>query len=210
VGSQDQVSAAYGGMNHIIFNVDGSFSVRPVTLPKARLKDLNDHLMLFYTGIKRTASNIATSYLENMEEKKRQLRITKDLVDEALSILNGGSDLMAIGELLHEAWQVKRSLSSLVSNPKVDGLYENAMRAGALGGKLTGAGGGGFLLLFVPPDKREAVRKEMNGFIHVPFKFDHLGSQIIFYEPETDYSLVEKMQAEQEILPFTELVTGTL
>ena len=109
----------------------------------------------------------------------------KDLVDEGISILNSGNDLMEFGHLLHEAWQAKRSLSGKVSNPQVDGLMDQAMKAGALGGKLTGAGGGGFMLLFVPPDSAGAVKPMLGHLIHVPFKFEFSGSQIIFFEPET-------------------------
>jgi len=143
VGSQDQVSAAYGGLNHVVFHRNGEFTVRPVTLTPDRLQALSDHLMLFYTGIKRTAADIAKSYVDDIESRKRQLRIMKDMVDEAISVLNGRDDLSHFGELLHEAWQAKRSLSPAVSNSEVDGIYERALSAGALGGKVTGAGGGG-------------------------------------------------------------------
>jgi D-glycero-alpha-D-manno-heptose-7-phosphate kinase len=120
VGSQDQVLAAYGGFNHVAFHPKGEISVRPITITPERLSELNSHLMLFYTGIKRTASNIAESYVNGIEERKRQLRIMKDLVEESISILNGGHDILGFGELLHEAWQAKRSLSSSVSNSHVD------------------------------------------------------------------------------------------
>lgn len=147
VGSQDQVSAAYGGLNHITFLPIGDISVRPITIPFCRISELNAHLMLFYTGIKRTASNIADSYVSEIEARRRQLRIMKDLVEESLAILSDGQDITAFGELMHEAWQAKRSLSSKVSNTQVDDIYSLAMSSGAIGGKLTGAGGGGFLLL---------------------------------------------------------------
>jgi D-glycero-alpha-D-manno-heptose-7-phosphate kinase len=116
VGSQDQVSAAYGGFNHISFLPNGTFSVRPITLTQERLKELNSHLMLFYTGIKRTSADVAESYVNDMEARRRQLRIMKDLIEESISILNNGDDLCGFGELLHEAWQAKRSLSAAVSN----------------------------------------------------------------------------------------------
>ncbi len=148
VGSQDQVSAAYGGFNHVTFFPNGEISVRPMTIARERVQELNAHLMLFYTGIKRTASSIAESYVNEIDGKKRQLRLMRQLVDESVAILNSGQDLTAFGELLHEAWQAKRSLSAKVSNSQVDDLYNRALSAGAVGGKLTGAGGGRVLVAF--------------------------------------------------------------
>ncbi|MFB2936490.1 hypothetical protein ACE1B6_14665 [Aerosakkonemataceae cyanobacterium BLCC-F154] len=205
VGSQDQVLAAYGGLNHVTFLPNGEISVRPITLNQERIQELNSNLMLFYTGIKRTASDVAGSYVNDIEAKRRQLRIMKDLVEESISILNSGQDLKGFGELLHEAWQAKRSLSKTVSNSSVDELYEQARSAGAIGGKLTGAGGGGFLLLFVPPEKQLKVRENLNKLIHVPFKFEFSGSQIIFYEPQEDYSALEELRAQQSVEAFKEL-----
>lgn len=187
VGSQDQVSAAYGGFNHIQFLPNGSFAVNPVTLLPARMTEFNSHLMLFYTGIKRTAAEVASTFVDDMESRKRQLRTMTHLVNEAIGVLTSGDNIVGIGELLHEAWEAKRSLSSSVSNPEVDAVYEAARSAGALGGKLTGAGGGGFLLLFVPPEKQSAVRAALDGLICVPFKFEFSGSQIIFYDLEQEY-----------------------
>lgn len=205
VGSQDQVSAAYGGLNHITFLPNGEISVRPVTVSPCRITELNSHLMLFYTGIKRTASNIADSYVTAIEAKKRQLRIMKDLVEESLSILSEDQDITAFGELMHEAWQAKRSLSSKVSNNEVDDLYNLAKSAGAIGGKLTGAGGGGFLLLFVPPPAQEKVKAKLDKLIHVPFKFEFSGSQIIFFDMQEDYSELDRRRATQRIGAFREL-----
>jgi D-glycero-alpha-D-manno-heptose-7-phosphate kinase len=205
VGSQDQVLAAYGGLNQITFLPNGEVSVTPITITPERMRELNSHLMMFYTGIKRTASNVADSYVNGIEERKRQLRIMKDLVEESVSILNSGEDISAFGELLHEAWQAKRSLSESVSSPEVDQLFELAMSAGALGGKLTGAGGGGFLLLFVPPDRQAGVRAKLNKLIHVPIKFEFSGSQIIFFDQEEDYAAEEKARAGQVVQAFREL-----
>ena len=204
VGSQDQVLAAYGGLNHVTFLANDEFSVRPITLTQERIQELNSHLMLFYSGIKRTASDIAQSYVNDLDAKKRQLRILKDLVEESISILNSGQDLTAFGELLHEAWQAKRSLSDRISNPEIDELYELARNSGAVGGKITGAGGGGFLLLFVPPEKQTEVRQKLNKLIYVPFKFEFAGSQIIFCEPQEDYSALEKYRMNQEVEAFRE------
>jgi D-glycero-alpha-D-manno-heptose-7-phosphate kinase len=206
VGSQDQVLAAYGGFNHIRFLPNGEVSVRPVTVTQDRVRELNSHLMLFYTGIKRTASNVAATYVNDIDERRRQLRLMNDLVEESISIVSSSQDLTPFGELLHEAWQAKRSLSAQVSNPQVDELYDLARSAGAIGGKLIGAGGGGFLLLFVPPHCQQAVRDKLNRLIHVPFKFEFSGSQIIFYDHEEDYSAEERARASQSIETFRELV----
>jgi D-glycero-alpha-D-manno-heptose-7-phosphate kinase len=210
VGSQDQVSAAYGGLNHISFLPNGEISVRPMTLTQERIQELNSHLMLFYTGIKRTASDIAGSYVTDLDAKRRQLRIIKDLVEESIAILNSNQPLTGFGELLHEAWQAKRSLSDKVSNPEVDDLYATARTAGAIGGKLTGAGGGGFLLLFVPPAQQQEVREKLSKLIHVPFKFEFSGSQIIFFEPQEDYSELDKSRASEQIAAFRELTPTSL
>jgi len=205
VGSQDQVSAAYGGFNHMTFLPNGEISVRPMTLTRERIEELNSHLMLFYTGIKRTASNIAKSYVNDIEARKRQLRIMKDLLEESISILNSSQDITGFGELLHEAWQGKRSLSSMVSNSDVDEIYDQAMSAGAIGGKLAGAGGGGFLVLFVPLSRQERVRERLNKLIYVPFKFEFAGSQIIFFDRQEDYSALERERANQPVQVFEEL-----
>lgn len=209
VGSQDQVLAAYGGLNHVTFLQNGEISVRPITLSQERIEELNSHLMLFYTGIIRTASNIAQSYVNSIDDKRRQLRIMKDLVEESLSILNSGQDLTGFGELLHEAWETKRTLSNKISNSQVDELYDLARNAGAIGGKLTGAGGGGFFLLFVHPEKKAEVKNKLNQLIHVPFKFEFSGSQIIFFEPETDYAAEEKIRDKQTIEAFQELAESS-
>jgi D-glycero-alpha-D-manno-heptose-7-phosphate kinase len=209
VGSQDQVQAAYGGFNHITFHSDGEITVRPVTITPERLTELNSHLMLFYTGIKRTASNIAESFVNGIEDKKRQLRFMKDLVEEGISTLNGRHDICGFGELLHEAWQAKRSLSTSVSNSDVDEMYDAARSSGAIGGKLTGAGGGGFLLLFVPPPCQEKIKEKLSGLIHVPFKFDFSGSQIIFFDQQEDYSAEERARVKQTIHAFRELLPNS-
>lgn len=205
VGSQDQVLAAYGGLNHVTFHSNGEISVRPITISAERMHELNGNLMLFYTGIKRTASDVAGSYVNHLGDKRRQLRIMKDMVDESISILNGQHSLDGFGELLHEAWQAKRSLSAMVSNSDIDDAYTVARQAGALGGKLTGAGGGGFLLLYVPKHQQEKVKEKLNGLLHVPFRFEVSGSQLIFFDPEQDYSLQEQERASQQLQAFREM-----
>ena len=205
VGSQDQVCAAYGGVNRISFSPNSDFSVQPMTLSPSRLKELNSHLMLFYTGIKRTASDVAASYATGVEDRAGLLNRMLDYVEQSCSILNSKRDLSAFGELLHQAWLAKRSLSDKVSNPQVDSLYEAARDGGALGGKLLGAGGGGFILLFVPPERQGKIRKRFSQLIHVPFEFEFSGSQIIFFDLEEDYAKHDKARSQQQIEAFREL-----
>jgi D-glycero-alpha-D-manno-heptose-7-phosphate kinase len=204
VGSQDQAMAAYGGFNHVRFLPNGEIVVVPMTLAPGRVMELRSHLMLFYTGIIRTASDVAKSYAGHLELRSRQLRLMKDLVDEGIAVLTSGQNIERFGELLHEAWQAKRSLSAKVSNLEVDGLYERARAAGAIGGKLTGAGGGGFLLLFAPPDRHKEIAAELENLIHVPFEFDAGGSQIIFYEPGIDYREAEAARRNRPAITFKE------
>lgn len=206
VGSQDQVLAAYGGFNHVTFPPDdGDISVRPMTLPAERVKELNAHLMLFYTGIKRTASDIADSYVRDIQRQEQPLRLMGGMVEEGISILCDRQDITRFGKLLHENWQAKRSLSARVSNPYVEEIYDQAMSAGAIGGKLIGAGGGGFLLLFVHPPDQNKVRERLTKLLHVPFQFESSGSQIIFFDPEEDYSAEDNTRANQQIQAFHEL-----
>ena len=205
VGSQDQVSAAMGGFNLISFEKNEEISVHPVLLPRARLEELEGSLMLFYTGILRTASTVATAYVTDLDAKKRQLRILKDLVDESMEILTSHRSLQEFGTLLDESWRIKKSLGGGISNPEVDGLYAKAKQAGAVGGKLTGAGGGGFLLFFVPPEKQAMVKEALKDLVHVPFKFESSGTQIIFHESEEDYAEVERLIESQGIRDYREL-----
>jgi D-glycero-alpha-D-manno-heptose-7-phosphate kinase len=207
VGSQDQVCAAYGGVNRINFLPNGDFSVQPMTLPRERLEALNSYLMLFYTGIKRTASDVASSYVAVMEDRAALLNQMRDCVDQSCAILGSKQDLTAFGELLHQSWQAKRALSAKVSNPRVDALYEEARKAGAIGGKLLGAGGGGFILLFVPPEKQSKVRKQFSRLIEVPFEFEFSGSQIIFFDMEEDFAKHDKARSKRHIDAFSELDT---
>ncbi len=204
VGSQDQVTASYGGLNHIEFLQNGEFSVKPVTVPKERFSELESHLMLFYTGIARTAADVAESYTKEIEKRKRQLRILRDMVDEGISILSSGCDINLFGKLLHESWEAKRSLSDQVTSYELDELYDQAHAAGAIGGKLAGAGGGGFMLLFVPPHRQDAVRERLSKLLHVPFKLEFAGSQIIFFDPDPDYSVQEKDRETRPIEAFRE------
>ncbi len=183
VGSQDQVAVAYGGLNKIIFSNDHSFRVEPVTLTKGRINELENHLMLIFTGISRYASNIAAEQLRNTSKKSRELTIMQQMVNQAVDILNSKTDIIRFGELLHESWQLKKTLSRRISNTLIDKVYNQALKKGAVGGKILGAGGGGFLLLFVAPDKRENVKKQLKYFLEVKFAFENNGSQIIYYNP---------------------------
>jgi D-glycero-alpha-D-manno-heptose-7-phosphate kinase len=205
VGSQDQTMAAYGGFNHVNFMQNGDITVSPVIMSSEAMHHFNDHLMLIYTGIKRTAADVAESYVPNIEDKKRQLRIMKDLAEEALTVLGKGGNFDEFGLLLHEAWQAKRSLSARVSNSEVDAMYVAALAAGALGGKITGAGGGGFMLLFVPPECQKNVRESLKCQIHVPFRIDHTGSQIVYFQHEEDYAKVEHDRCGRVLNGFKEL-----
>ncbi|MCX6993131.1 MAG: kinase [Kiritimatiellaeota bacterium] len=183
VGSQDQVTAAFGGLNYINFAAGDKITVQPVTVTIERLQLLQSHLMLFFTGFARTASEIAAEQIKNTPSRKKELHAMRALVDEALKILTASGDIRDFGKLLHESWKLKRSISARISNHHVDDVYETALAAGAIGGKLLGAGGGGFMLLFVEPDKQPVVRAKLAHLLHVPFAFEALGSQIIFYEP---------------------------
>ncbi len=205
VGSQDQVMAAYGGLNYVSFLPGGEVAVRPIIMPAEQLARLNAHMMLVYTGIKRTASEVADTYVANINDRRQQLRVLHGLTEEGLAILSGSQDLTAFGQLLHEAWQVKRNLSRKVSNDRVDAIYKDALSAGAVGGKLLGAGGGGFMTLLVPPERQPGVKRKLAGLLHVPCKFEFSGSQIILFDQERDYSGEEEVSARRHILPFREL-----
>lgn len=182
VGSQDQVAASFGGLNRIEFNGKENFIVQPVTVDRKKINELQNHLMLFFTGFSRTASEIAAEQIHNIPSKTSELHTMKQMTEEAINILNGDiNGIENFGRLLNESWKLKRSLSTRVSNGQIDDMYEQAIKVGAIGGKLCGAGGGGFLLLFVPPRKQRLVRKALKELLYVPFRFETLGSHIILY-----------------------------
>lgn len=183
VGSQDQAAAAYGGFNVIHFRQDGSLKVEPLVVPAQRKHLLNDHLMLFFTGFSRISSEIAKAQVANMDKNTSELHRMRAMVDDAVKILCDGHDIRTFGELLHSGWMHKRAMSDQVSNSSIDALYDTARKAGAIGGKLLGAGGGGFMLLFVAPERQAAVRDALKYLIYVPFKFETSGSQVVYYEP---------------------------
>jgi D-glycero-alpha-D-manno-heptose-7-phosphate kinase len=183
VGSQDQVSAAYGGFNRIEFPPGGGFRVDPVVLPRERLEALQDRLMLFFTGLSRFASEIAKSKIDNLDQRHAELVRMREMTDEGIALLQGDARLDAFGELLDQGWQYKRRLSDKVSTAEVDGIYNEARKAGAVGGKLLGAGGGGFMLLFVRPQDQSRVREQLRRLVHVPFRFEQSGSRVVLYQP---------------------------
>ena len=188
VGAQDQVSAAYGGFNHINFGTDGAIDVKRILTSPERLAQLQGHLALYFTGFSRIASEIAQEQLKMTPHKVRELNQMLQLVDEAEKIVtNPQRDLKDFGHLLHESWQIKRGLTQKISNPEIDAIYQAGVEAGALGGKLLGAGGGGFMLFFVPPEKREALRQRLKKLLCVPFKFSNKGGEVVVYEPEELY-----------------------
>ena len=140
--------------------------------------------MLFFTGFSRTASLIAKAQIKNIPQKKAELARIHEMVHEAAEVLNG-NDLLKFGRLLDESWKLKRTLSDKISNARIDDLYSTAIAAGAVGGKLLGAGGGGFVLLFAEPSSQDKIRSKFKDLLEVPFKFENLGSQIIFYQPDS-------------------------
>lgn len=187
VGSQDQYSAALGGFRHLKFGIDGKVTADPVILPPGRLQDLENSLLLFYSGVQRNAAVVLEEQIQKTSAGKldEQLSRMRQQVGEGLSILCSGAPLADFGLLLHEAWQSKRTLSSQVSNRWIDEIYERARNAGALGGKLLGAGGGGFLLLYVEPDQTQSVRSALVDLHEVRFQFESSGSRTIFYTPDS-------------------------
>ncbi len=188
VGSQDQTAAAFGGLNRIEFGGVNELSVSPVILRPSKLENLQQHVMLFFTGFSRTASDVAEEQIFKIPEKRENLHQMMQLVGEATSILQSKEDqLDDFGRLLNEQWLVKKGMSSKISNSDIDDIYQAGMKAGALGGKLLGAGGGGFMMFFVRPEQQNRVRDELQHLLYVPVRFDQLGSQIIYYSHEDEY-----------------------
>lgn len=187
VGVQDQIATAYGGFNKITILNNGDFVVEPVILPVERLQHLQSHFLLFFTGISRTASDIAEEQTKATQDKQNELRTMRTLVDEAVDVVTHAEDLTQFGHLLDETWKLKRSLSSKIAPKFVDEIYARARKAGAIGGKLLGAGGGGFMLFFAKPEQHEAIKQELKDLLYVPFEFETGGSSIVFYSP-TSYS----------------------
>jgi D-glycero-alpha-D-manno-heptose-7-phosphate kinase len=184
-GWQDQIAASYGGFNRINFNTDG-YEVLPIIISPERKKRLNQNLLMFFTGFTRFSSDIQKSNNLDKESKQKQLKEMLQLVDEAEAILTDSTRNMDdFGRLLDKTWKLKRQTGVAVSTNNIDQLYELGMKAGALGGKLLGAGGGGFLVFYVQSEKQEAVKKAMKDLLHIPFQFEDGGTQVIYYGPES-------------------------
>jgi D-glycero-alpha-D-manno-heptose-7-phosphate kinase len=185
IGSQDQAAVAFGGFNMISFGGEEKISVKPLTIKTEKLNFLQDNLMLFFTGFSRTASEIASEQIRLTPSRKNELSRMKEMVDHAIEVLNGPQEgISDLGRLIHESWLLKRSLSSRVSTKEIDEIYESACSAGASGGKLLGAGGGGFMLIFAPGHAQAKIKEKLKKLLYVPFRFENLGSQVVFYSPE--------------------------
>ena len=184
VGSQDQIATAFGGLNYITFEKDGGFFVHPVVISKNRKEELERHLILVFSGFQRFAANIEQDKIKNLERKKEVLYRMNKITQEALEILTGDGDICEFGRLLNKTWELKKSLSDKVSNAATDKLYNIGLSNGALGGKLLGAGGGGFMLFFCKPADRANLLAHLKDYLHIDFQFENNGSQVIYYREE--------------------------
>lgn len=183
-GIQDQIAASYGGFNRIDFRED-DFSVQSVVMDFERKKNLDDSLMLFFTGFSRISSEIAIEQKKATHNKIKELKEMLSLVDEAERVLtNKKSDLSEFGKILDYSWKLKRGITSKITTNEIDNIYSSAIKAGALGGKLLGAGGGGFILFYVEKNKQEKVKEALSGLLNVPFNFENEGTKIMYYMPE--------------------------
>ena len=184
VGSQDQIATAYGGFNKISFFNNGEFFVQPIITSNERIQELNNNLMLFFTHTTRIASEIAAHHISNINKKNKELKLMFEMVNEAISLIQDQNEpIEKFGNLINETWKLKKSVSNKVSNEFIDNIYDQALKGGALGGKLLGAGGGGFILFFVPPKKQKKVIEKLKNLVHVPFKFENQGSSVVLFEP---------------------------
>ncbi len=187
-GVQDQIAVAFGGFNRIDFSSEG-YKVTPIVISNERKEMLNDNLMMFFTGFSRFSADIQTSTQAVLKDKTAQLLEMYSLVDTAQSILTDkNSDLSDFGRLLDHTWRLKRGITTKISTNSLDEIYQKAMNAGALGGKLLGAGGGGFFVFYVEPEKRESVMKALDNLLYIPFKFENAGTRVIYFDAE-DYQI---------------------
>lgn len=182
-GIQDQIAASFGGLNRIDMDEDG-YHVIPLVISRDRKQELNDSLMLFFTGFSHMSADVQEKVKENFQDKIHRLQDMKGMVGDAQNILTGKGNLTEFGRLLHESWQIKRSLSSGISTGEIDVMYDTAHKAGAEGGKLLGSGDGGFLLFYVDKDKKPYVKKALEKLLYVPFSFETGGTRIIYYREE--------------------------
>ena len=185
VGSQDQTAAAFGGLNLIHFNKQKTFEVHSLIISKSRLELLQSHLLLCFTGFARTAETVATAQIKATSDKATELQMMLQIVEQARAFLADDSQPIEVfGELLAEQWRIKRSLTQVISNQEIDMIYDAGIRAGAIGGKLLGAGGGGFMLFFAKPEMHSAIRQALGTKLFVPFRFESTGSQIVYFSHE--------------------------
>jgi D-glycero-alpha-D-manno-heptose-7-phosphate kinase len=185
VGCQDQIWAAYGGFNRIEFLHNGSFNVSRIIISPERRNELVGSIMMFFTGFSRFSSDFAHEQLKNLNNRRRQLTDIRALADHAFDIMcNNRAPVRELGEMLHDSWRLKRELADSVSNSQIDEIYEAGRSAGAIGGKLLGAGGGGFMVFFVEPDRREKLRERLKELIHVSVDTENEGSKIVVYQPD--------------------------
>lgn len=185
-GWQDQIAASFGGFNRINFNKDGTYDVYPLIIHPDRKKQLDDNLLMFFTGFTRFSSDMQKANAKGYHDKTKQLLEMLNLVDRAQEILTDkNSDLDDFGRLLDHTWKLKRQTGGAITTDSIDALYQRGIDAGALGGKLLGAGGGGFLVFYVQPEKKQAVKEAMKDLLYVPFNFEDGGTRVIHYTPET-------------------------
>jgi len=182
VGSQDQTAAAFGGLNLIEFNRQRTFEVRGLTISQERIRSLQDHLVLCFTGFSRTAEVIAKAQIDATADKVRELNLMSQILDEAKSVVMDETvSLDEFGKLLADQWRLKKSMTNRISNPDIDAIYDAGIKAGAIGGKLLGAGGGGFMLFFAKPEFHSKIKESLTSKLFVPFRFESTGSQIIYF-----------------------------
>jgi len=188
VGSQDQVATAIGGFNIINFAKSGEIHAQPIIITQNKLNILQDHLMLFFTGFSRISSDIAKEQIKQIPKSKKELEAMQEIVKKGVDILSESRiDLDDFGRLLDQSWKIKRSLTNIISNNKIDNIYETGIKAGALGGKLCGAGGGGFMLFFAKPENQPKIKEKLKHLLYVPFKFEQLGTQVIFNDDKNNF-----------------------
>lgn len=183
-GHQDQYAAAYGGFIKVLYGPGKRVSVHRLTLPASRLQELEDHTMMFFTGMEQSAEEVLREQDKNTQKNESNLLVMRDMALKAEDILLNGSNLAAFGEMLHESWMLKRGLSSGISNSFIDEVYATARAHGAIGGKLLGAGGRGFLLLWVPPDRQQIMREKLSNLQEIEFSCSMEGSRVIYQDPE--------------------------
>ena len=184
VGVQDQIATAYGGFNKIEINQDGSYRVLPVKIDRERQEELQSKILMFYTGVSRTASDIAKAQIKAIPKKATELHEMRSQVDAAIEILSSKHNIDDFGRLLNESWCLKRQLTKQISPGYVDELYERAIKAGALGGKLLGAGGGGFMIFYVTQEKKQLVLEALKDLLLVPFSIENTGTQVLFNQAQ--------------------------